>query len=185
MYDNDLKDFSPGLDRQLDFRANVFSMCSNFKSPGLVGLLIASLLVSQVLCVSHTHASHGDPSEHDARPHVHIGAMHSHTHGVSHSHAHAHSSKATDRSVKYVLACVSPSGDHEADAFYLCKEFGRRGSSDSSGLGAEDGKQVRQSVAAFNPLITNPVAARFNLHPPPEPASTACALYLLHLSIRC
>lgn len=162
-------------------------MLSPFRSQLLVIALIASLLGNQCLCAVHMHAgaSGSEAAEHSARPHVHLGSAHKHCHGSGwHSHGPAAAKVASDRVAKKPISAFDSRWDHDADAFYFGSASGadRPAARNDSGFAKE---RLAVHYSGAHRSCWDVASEQQGWRPPPEIRRSPCALYLLHLSIRC
>lgn len=163
-------------------------MLSKFPSQLLVTALIASLLGNQGLFAVHVHSGTpgAEATEHASRPHVHVGSAHKHSHGGSwHSHAPSAEKRASGSVVKQSASTVDARCDHDADAFYV----GSGGATDRSTARSASGR-AKEKFAIYcsgsaHRLLSDVASDQQECRPPPEIRRSPCALYLLHLSIRC
>jgi len=87
-------------------------------------LCLVSYIAGQLAAVPHAHGGNvSEPSDHGARPHIHIswfGHSHSHDDGDTH-HGHQHD---VDRSKSISSDSDTSSNDHDSTAVYLPSEVG-------------------------------------------------------------
>ncbi|MGN6136755.1 MAG: hypothetical protein ACTHOU_19920 [Aureliella sp.] len=156
-------------------------------TPLLVIALVASLLSNQCLCAVHGHAGMGseDAAEHSSRPHVHLGAAHQHSHGRNwHSHGASAGETAARCGAKKTAPTIDARCDHDADAFYI----GSLPGADRS-TALDGSRPVKEKLALHlsgdHQTLWDVASHQQSSSPPPEIGRSPCALYLLHLSIRC
>ena len=163
-------------------------MRSKFPSQLLATVLIASLLGNQCLSAVHAHEDMGilEAAEHSNRPHVHLGSAHNHCHGSSwHSHGPAAAKAASDRLAQKSAGVFDVRCEHDADAFYVTSNVGTERSGARSGPGLAKEKLLIHCGDGCHRSIPGVAPNQQGSRPPPEIRRPACALYLLHLSIRC
>ena len=162
-------------------------MLSKFPSQLLVTALIATLLGNQCLCAVHLHSgmSSAEAAAHSSRPHVHLGSAHKHTHdGEWHSHRPAAVKTAAERVVKQLASAIDARCDHDADAFYVSVNSGTDRSTARSGSAPAKEKLAIHCSGAHR-YLWDVASNQQGCRPPPVIRRSPCALYLIHLSIRC
>jgi hypothetical protein len=162
-------------------------MLPKFPSPLLVIALVASLLSHQCLCAVHGHAgiASEDAADHSSRPHVHLGTSHQHSHGGNwHSHRASTGETAAGSGAKKTAPAIDVRCDHDADAFYV----GSLPGTDRS-TALDGSRPVKENLALHlsgdHHTLGGAASHQQGSRPPPELGRSPCALYLLHLSIRC
>jgi len=85
-------------------------------------LLMMAYLASQLAMVPHAHGASSEnvPSDHNARPHVHVSWFHHENHGHEHGDEHKHNQDCHhgDESHSQPAANTEPD-DHDSDAVYV------------------------------------------------------------------
>lgn len=163
--------------------------CNKLARATLAYLLIATLLASQSLCASHSHANIGliEEEGNTDRPHIHVGFMHEHAHHSRLEHGNCLSSSSRDAEIVNNKAAgyVSCGFDHDADAFYLGQgvSIAIRGSAACSGA-ADDSPSIIDGWSLPSVVVSVSNTLTWT-RPPPLSERTGCGLYLLYLSIRC